>query len=257
MTFGKLTVISIQENRKKGDVVRWNCSCECGGSKIVPASRLVGGITKSCGCIKKVPDNIIGKRFGRLVVLSYAGNDKHRQANWLCKCDCGVEKVVPGYLMKHGMTKSCGCYRRDDSRSRKTKHGGCYTTEYQTWLGIKNRCTNPNEDVYPAYGGRGIKVCDRWLNSFENFLEDVGKKPSRKHSLDRYPDKNGNYEPGNCRWATQEEQMRNIRSNRWIECNGERMILMDWARRFGISHSNLRKQLKRKSMEDIVKYYSS
>jgi hypothetical protein len=114
------------------------------------------------------------------------------------------------------------------------KHGLCGTSEYLTWGDMCSRCTNINHHAYADYGGRGISVCNRWLNSFEDFLTDVGRRPSAKFSLDRFPDKNGNYEPGNVRWATSKQQQRNTRSNRLLTYNGETKCVAEWAEETGI-----------------------
>lgn len=115
------------------------------------------------------------------------------------------------------------------------------------------RCTNPENEAYPNYGGRGITVCDRWLNSFEAYLEDVGECPGPEYSGDRYPDNNGNYGPGNFRWGTEEQQSRNKRTNRWIEYDGVKMILQDWSKYLNIPQPKLHRWLKTKSIGEIVK----
>lgn len=121
-----------------------------------------------------------------------------------------------------------------------TTHGKTQTTEYRSWASMKNRCYNNKLVDFKNYGGRGIIVCDRWLNSFENFYRDMGKKPTAGHSIDRFPNKNGNYEPTNCRWATKVEQVRNQRSNIWIEYNGKKMLQKDWETYFNVSRALIR-----------------
>jgi hypothetical protein len=115
------------------------------------------------------------------------------------------------------------------------RHGYSYAAEYRAWQTMRLRCTVPTNSRYADYGGRGIKVCERWLNSVEAFIADMGPKPSPKHELDRYPDNDGNYEPGNCRWATRSENDRNRRSNRMIECDGEALTLAAWAELSGVN----------------------
>jgi hypothetical protein len=148
-----------------------------------------------------------------LTVISYAGVDKQRQSLWHCRCECGNEVVVRTGNLKNGNTKSCGCLRV----KKMTKHGCVGTYLYQCWQAMKKRSTNPNNKDYAHYGRRGITVCERWDNSFEDFrddiLEKIGERPSPQHSLDRI-NNDGNYEPGNVRWATQKQQTRKRRSNR-------------------------------------------
>jgi hypothetical protein len=137
--------------------------------------------------------------------------------------------------MLNGHIKSCGCHNKSAILERNHKHGMSHSSTYEIYMGMMKRCYNPKTANYHDYGGRGIAVCDRWRESFVNFLEDMGERPADK-SLDRYPDMNGNYEPGNCRWATRSEQNRNKRNNRFIEFNGEVLTLSEWARKIGVHH---------------------
>lgn len=127
--------------------------------------------------------------------------------------------------------------------SGKPTQGLSYTSEYRAWQTMRLRCTVPANAAYPNYGGRGIKVCERWLNSVEAFIDDMGPKPSPKHELDRYPDNDGNYEPGNCRWATRSENDRNLRNNRIVEHEGEALTIAAWAERYGIRPDTLLKRI--------------
>lgn len=133
---------------------------------------------------------------------------------WFCVCDCGKERIVRGNDLRNGKTKACGCLQKEVVTERSTKHGyakrNAMAAEYITWENMIARCTNPKATQYADWGGRGIKVCDRWLNSFENFITDMEDKPSSKHSIER-KNVNGNYEPSNCRWATPYEQSANRR----------------------------------------------
>jgi hypothetical protein len=161
--------------------------------------------------------NIAGQRFGRLVAQSMIGTSRDRKAIWSTLCDCGASCVVRGKDLRSGNTKSCGCLRvdvtRESGRARLThghsRRSSRLTPEYISWSSAKTRCFNPNKDDYAHYGGRGITMCDRWRDSFEAFLADMGPRPKGK-TLDRI-NVNGHYEPRNCRWATPKEQQENRR----------------------------------------------
>lgn len=154
---------------------------------------------------------LTGKTFERLTVLRFAGMGTHGHTEWHCICSCGTKKVVRGSCLVQGVLRSCGCL----SIERSTTHGNAPRTgvssEYRSWAHAKSRCECITNNKYPDYGGRGITMCERWRNSFAAFLEDMGKKPSSKHSIDR-ENNNGNYEPGNCRWATILQQANNKRT---------------------------------------------
>jgi hypothetical protein len=160
--------------------------------------------------------NLSGMKFGRLSIVSYAGMNRHSQSLWLCRCDCGKDKIIRSLTLKNGESTSCGCRQREVVGSMNRTHGCASannrTPEYRSWKAMWTRCTNRKQKDAKTYIGRGITICKRW-KSFENFLADMGPKPSLKHSIDRYPDNDGNYEPGNCRWATAKEQSSN--SRRW------------------------------------------
>jgi hypothetical protein len=138
--------------------------------------------------------DLTGRTFGRLTAISYHGSDKWGAAFWLCHCTCGGVKITAARHLKRGYTRSCGCLSKDFPN--RATHNDQDSKEYEAWVGIKKRCLNPRTKNYNNYGGRGIKICDRWINSYENFLQDVGRSPSNKHSIERR-DNNGNYNPIN------------------------------------------------------------
>jgi hypothetical protein len=184
----------------------------------------------------------IGARFGRLVVLSRAPDLVHSQTRWNCLCDCGNHTICYSTHLRRGTTLSCGCLARERSSERNKTHQMTENIAYRSWIQMRARCNNPKATSYAIYGGRGIKVCERW-SSFELFLADMGPRPSLKHSIDRItPD--GNYEPANCRWATRLEQYNNRRNTFWIEYNGERRSCGDWSRLLGIDGRVIHMRIK-------------
>lgn len=191
-----------------------------------------------------IKKELTGKRFGRLQVIKLDGFVRNRVSVWLCFCDCGTWKKVRSANLLNANTQSCGCLQRDAFGSISRTHGMSGSPEHRAWKHMRNRCYNPNVKEYPYYGGRGIKVCDRWLESFENFFADMGQRPSSSHSIDRFPNGDGDYEPGNVRWATDLEQSRNRSNNLFYTFNGETLILKEWADKLGFEYSFLRARLR-------------
>lgn len=181
--------------------------------------------------------DLTGQKFKKLSVLSLA--HKEGRAHWLCVCDCGNQVVVAGnHLQKANGTASCGCERATHGHAR---HGALHPL-YRVWLSMRERCNNPRNKRYAAYGARGITVCAEW-DDFEQFLRDMGDRPPGR-SLDRI-DNNGPYCKDNCRWATFTEQQWNTSKARWIEFNGQRKVLSEWARYFGVSSSHVHTMCKK------------
>ena len=239
---GKLTIEKIT---KSGHGSSYFCRCDCGNIKVVSASSFPR--FRSCGCDShpKVPRGIdlTGMKFGNWNALAYVGKGKYQ-----CVCVCGVKRNVIGNSLTTGISKSCGCVfsekRSENAKRLFTKHGMYKSRMYFIWQGVKNRCLNPNEPGYVDYGKRGIGVCDRWKNSFELFFQDMGKPPTEKHSINRI-DNDGDYEPGNCNWATPIEQANNTRSNRFITYKNVTKTLAQWARIFDVNYVGLHGRLQR------------
>lgn len=192
--------------------------------------------------------NLIGNRYGRRTVMSFAGVKRSACGVpvrlWNCKCDCGALSIRPTNALKSGDADSCGCLKLEQFVARNTTHAllaGERHPLYSTWIAMKERCLTVESPSYHNYGGRGIRVCDRW-EKFENFVADMGERPTAAHSIERN-DNDGNYTPDNCRWATKKEQASNTRRNVWIEFNGERKTMMQWSESTGLSFGTLRGRL--------------
>lgn len=210
---------------------------------------------------KGTGENLINKKFNRLLVIKLS-HIFNRQYYWICKCDCGNESIVNTQNLKRNKSKSCGCLRTEITSKVKTTHGntvGGYSPEYISWMQMRARCSNINRPDYLRYGGRGIKVCERWVNSFDNFLEDMGKRPSKNHSLDRFPNNDtGDYEPANCRWATPKQQANNRRTSRFIEYKGIKNSLAEWTNILGLSNSTtLSSYIKRNGIDKAITHYTN
>jgi len=187
--------------------------------------------------------DLSGRVFGRLAVVFRTEERKCGSIVWECRCECGKVVHAKSTNLHLGLTRSCGCYQKDMQRKAVTRHGRARTPEYRAWADLKVRCTCQTNSRWDGYGGRGISVCERWLESFEAFFEDMGERPSSKHSIDRI-DNNGNYEPSNCRWATWEEQYKSRSCNVFIEYKGETDTISGWSRRLGIHRNTLDKRIK-------------
>lgn len=181
--------------------------------------------------------DLTGKQFGKWTVIAETVNHpSSKYVYWTCLCECGTTKSIRGTMLTGHRSQSC-------SPCSKRNHGMEGTPEYSSWHAMKQRCKNPNATTFPNYGGNDITICERW-ESFENFYADMGPKPSKSHTIDRYPNQNGNYEPNNCRWATPEEQARNRRSNRLVSFNGKTMCVASWSSETGINVKCLHMRLQ-------------
>lgn len=190
--------------------------------------------------------DLAGRRFGRWAVLGLSGDRSGRLYKWTCRCDCGTVRDVVSATLVNGASQSCGCLHREMARELNTVHGGKGTPEYRAWKHMRERCNNPNDKRYENYGGRGIRVCDRW-NDFTAFMSDLGPRPSRRHSIERI-DVNGHYEPGNVKWATVKEQARNKTTTLYVEVDGRIKKVSDLAETLGVKYDTLLKRAKRGSL---------
>jgi hypothetical protein len=188
--------------------------------------------------------DISGQVFGYLTVLRENGRTKRNLVRWLCQCECGNQITVDGQSLRLGRTKSCGCQSSAMTSAAITKHGLKHLPEYRVWKAMRDRCNRPNNTQFKDYGGRGIKVCARW-NCFPNFLADMGARPSPKHSIDRWPDRDGNYEPNNCRWATASEQCKNKKTSISVTIDNRTQNLTDWVAEFGLKYSTVTARIRR------------
>ena len=265
VVFGKLTVVRegprVPNGARtaRGIVVR----CECGSDEFVTnINNLRSGRTTSCGCAKRqaaakiaasqkgktreeITDggrqsNLVGQVFGRLTAVEDLGIEEGYRA-YRCACSCGEETVVAAYRLLHDKgPRSCGCLQREAV----TKHGMEGTRVYNIWRMMRGRCYDPLDKCYDDYGGRGITVCDRWKEDFAAFYADMGDPPTDQHSIDRR-DNDGNYEPGNCRWATPKEQANNRRSNIMLTHDGATRTAEEWSEIVGINAATIRQRKKR------------
>lgn len=240
-TFGYYTVIGRSD--KKGHCAYWNCRCICGNEKSVQSQALLSGLTRSCGCktgeLSSKTDQYIGKRFGRVTVVSYYDSFKGH-GRYKCICDCGNERLYIGTELKR--TQNPACF--ECKLSNTYKHGMTGTKIHNTWLNMLQRCENPNSTSFHLYGERGIKVCDEWhdFQIFYKWASENGYKETL--SIDRI-DVNGNYEPDNCRWATIEQQANNKRTTRYVEYNGKNQSLSIWCKELGLKYKLIYGRLRK------------
>lgn len=238
-SFGRLTILSLQRPGKGKLYAVCACSCAAGRTKSVRIDHLMTGKIRSCGCIvaHNRDTKYTGQRFGRLVMVSFIER-KTTDVYWSAVCDCGNVVRVCVSNVRTGHTRSCGCLRQELASQPKT-HGMTGSPTYNVWAAMIARCNNSTDELY---GARGIRVCQQWTR-FEQFFADMGERPSAKHSIDRFPDNNGNYEPGNCRWATAKQQANNRRSSHRVEFNGTVATIAEWETLCGIPQDVIERRL--------------
>ena len=252
--FGQLVVIQESDIAKtpSGRSYRqFECRCDCGRSATVALANLRSGHTASCGCLKRQPSPIRttvspGSRFGKLEVVEEAPS--HRSPSGQirrkirCRCDCGSEMAVWLQHLISGHTLSCGCHKSLTLSKVRRTHGMSASRTYASWVDMKTRCTNPRSTSYRYYGARGISVCQRWMESFEAFLTDMGECTDGM-TLDRI-DVEGNYCPENCRWTSMTQQARNRRKNRLITHGGRTQCVAAWSGETGLARSTIINRLR-------------
>ena len=241
----------------------WLCKCDCGNIIEKPISYLISGNCKSCGCLSREMAQIklkeikgkgnskslkdfTGQRFGRLLVLKRVENNKFNQVRWLCRCDCGNEKIVTANSLRNGDTRSCGCLKKEQDYKNiiKVKHNMTNTRLYSIWRGMKSRCSSKNGKKHEFYYDKGIKICDEWKNDFINFYNWAMTNGYKDDlTIDRI-DNDGNYEPNNCRWATVTEQNNNQSNNIRIKYEEFEYSLKDLSVKYNIKVSTLNSRLK-------------
>jgi len=204
----------------------------------------------------KLPKDLTGMKFGRLTVLCRAEDrvykDGRKRIAWNCRCDCGNTKEVLGENLKSGYTKSCGCLQKEKAAMAQLKHGEADSRLYNVWSAIKRRCFNSTVPEYHRYGGRGITMCNEWLDYevFSNWARANGYRddaPRGECTIDRI-DNNGDYCPDNCRWVNQQDQMNNVSYNHYVTYNGENHTVAEWSRIYNIPYTRLLQRLNRYKM---------
>lgn len=243
--FGKLTITALDSLKKNGTPV-FAVDCECGNSYLkCGLDKLVSGKTTDCGCSKRNIE-MLGKRFGRLVVIDKTEQRKKRSVIWKCKCDCGGEWFASSQDLNYGTVKSCGCIQKEK------QHFATHDPIHRVWNTMIERCYNPNKNQFYLYGGRGIGVCDEWrcgngnVKAFSNFYEwsiAHGYKNERlpngksKYTIDRI-DTDGDYCPENCRWVTNAEQQKNKRADKLFTYNSETKTIKEWLKQYFVKYQD-------------------
>ena len=241
--FNKLIVLKNTNEREKNGSIIWECRCDCGNIVKLSTSEIKRSNRKSCGCLNKM-DNLEKRKFGRIQVVKFLYFDKNQHSPfYLCKCDCGKEKIINGYSLKHGKTQSCGCISKEIQHNKKTIFEEDKRL-YGIWSGIKSRCNNPNTTCSKYYYQKNITICDEWLvwSNFKKWALANGYNDTL--TIDRINNK-GNYEPSNCRWVNYEEQANNTSNIKLLTFNNITLSLSQWSRKLNIKEPTLSARLKR------------
>jgi hypothetical protein len=244
--FGMLSVMGFDRiPLKRG--IQVQVKCDCGTEKLVSKGNLAYGRTTSCGCGSRKHFAEVGQIFSRLTVVSSDLQKTDRGTLVLCRCECGTEKMINILSLHAGDTKSCGCLRSEVSSSKALLHGCVGRPGYNLWHAMRSRCLNPDASGYENYGGRGIKICDEWLDdcrAFCDWVDENGYAPGLE--LDRIENE-GDYSPSNCHFTTKVTNMRNTRSNVFVCAFGETKTVADWAEdaRCSVSYEAFRERVKK------------
>ena len=246
--FGKLTVLEECKERNRHGKIVYKCLCGCGNIVNIIGLHLRNGNTRSCGCLRAL--NIkAGQKFGRLTVIKEVKDQKLGKA-YKCVCDCGNLATVIGSNLVSGNTRSCGCLHNEGNNK---KHKLSYTKLYRVYYGMKARCYDEHHQYYAHYGGRGIKICQEWLDNNKTFFDWAMENGYQENlTIDRI-DADGDYEPNNCRWVSILEQVRNRRNSVYIEYKGARKTMAQWSEELNISYHTLYTRYTKKwKSEDIL-----
>ena len=256
LRFGRLTVLHSEGKNKIGQYF-WRCKCDCGNEKVILGHSLCRGGTRSCGCLEKEsrdahiakirhsPADHVGKKYGRITVEELYVADRKSRAKG--RCDCGSAWEGPFGPLVNGKTLSCGCLRDETTAARRlthgqTRNGSTGSIEYRCYRAMIRRCTDTHMRDYPRYGGRGIKVCARWLESFDNFLADMGAAPEDRQTVDRI-DNDGDYSPDNCEWASRMTQSRHRSNTVYATIDGVTRPMTEWCDVLGVNEKTVRSRM--------------
>ena len=262
--FGRWTVMYPTTERNSSGARLWHCKCDCGNEKDVTTYNLKSGISSSCGCLRyeraaaASRKDLTGQTFGRLTALYPTDKRDFYNVIWHCKCECGREVDVSSNRLTMKNTQSCGMCGLQQQRASEanTKYGSDLERKLErVFHGMKSRCYNPNSLEYHNYGGRGIRICDEWLEDVNKFIKwalSHGWKPGLQ--IDRHPNRNGNYEPGNCRCVTSEDNNNNKRNNKFVKIDDMELTCSRWDRYLGLPQSTMCHYLKDHGREKTEQY---